>query len=169
MTRYGHLTGPGEDRVAQMRAEFDAGFAGVPQSDGADLTDVLALRMGDAEILLRLADIGELIARPALTRVPSTSPALIGLTASHDRPLAAYDLATLLGQAPGRPRWLVIVAAEPGVGLAFEHFGGYRRIPLAPGHAHRLVEVAGLVEEIRSLSPSPMPVADHRSLLESRS
>jgi hypothetical protein len=144
---------PGDrvDRAALMRAEFDAGFARLPSGDETDLTDVLALRVGDDEVVLRLDEITELIARPVLTPVPSTAPALIGLTASRGTPVAAYDLGVLLGRPPATPRWMVIAAAEPAAGLTFEHFGGYRRIALGSRSSHRLVEVPALVEEIRRL------------------
>jgi chemotaxis signal transduction protein len=163
----GHPSGP--DRAAHMRADFDAGFARRPRDGQDDLTDVLALRVGDDEVVLRLGEIAELIARPVLTPVPSTAPALIGLTASRGAPVAAYDLAVLLGRARTEPRWMVIAAAEPGAGLTFEHFGGYRRIRLGSGHAHRLVEVAALVEEIRHLGAARPPAAHPRAVLESDS
>lgn len=140
-------------RAAKMRAEFDAAFSRPPIDSQIELTDVLALRIGDEPCVLRLSDIAEVIAHPALTPVPTEVPALIGLTARRGSPVAAYDLALLLGRAPVAPRWLVLAAAEPGVGLAFEHFDGYQRIPLGldgPGH---LVEMSTLIDAITRLAP----------------
>ena len=67
-------------------------------------------------------------------------------------PVGAYDLGLLLGRAPVEPRWLVLVAAEAGVGLLFEHFDGYHRIPLRPDGSRQLVEMSTLIEAITGLT-----------------
>ena len=141
-----------DGRAAEMRVDFDSGFSRLPVQLEVELTDVLALRIGDEPCLLRLSDIAEVIARPVLTSVPTLAPALIGLTAGRGAPIAAYDLGLLLGRAPVTPRWLVLAAAEPGVGLAFEHFNGYRRIELGPNGSQQLVEMSTVIDAITRLT-----------------
>lgn len=139
-------------RAAEMRADFDAAFSRLPERSQIELTDVLALRIGDEPCVLRLSDIAELIGHPVLTPVPTPVPALIGLTSRRGSPVAAYDLGRLLGRAPVEPRWLVLAAAEPGVGLAFEHFDGYHRISLGPAGSQQMVEMSTLINAITRLT-----------------
>jgi chemotaxis signal transduction protein len=152
MSRHGGIPVQTGGRVAEMRAEFDSAFSRSSVPSDTELTDVLALRIGDEPCLLRLSDIAEVIAHPVLTPVPSLAPALIGLTSGRGSPVGAYDLGSLLGRAPVEPRWLVLVAAEAGVGLLFEHFDGYHRIPLGPDGSRQLVEMSTLIEAITGLT-----------------
>jgi purine-binding chemotaxis protein CheW len=145
-----------DDRVAQMRAEFDSAFARPPAASAAELTDVLTLRVGEQPCMVRLSDIAEVSAQPVLTAVPTPIPELLGIAARRGSPVAAYDLGLLLGRAPVAPRWLILAAAEPGIGLVFEHFDGYRRIPLGPEGSEQLIEMAALIQRITRL-------ANHRS------
>jgi hypothetical protein len=140
------------ERVAQMRADFDSAFSRLSVQPTTDLTDVLELKIGDDRCLLRLSEVAELVAHPVLTPVPTPVPALIGIAACRGSPIAAYDLGRLLGRAPVAPRWLVIVAAEPGVGLVFEHFAGYQRISLGAGGSQRLIEMTTLIAAITRLA-----------------
>ena len=140
------------ERAARMRAEFDSAFSRPPVEPSTDLTDVLQLRIGDEPCLLRLSEVTELIAHPVLTPVPTPVPALIGIAACRGSPIAAYDLGLLLGRAPVVPRWLVIVAAESGAGLVFEHFDGYQRISLGPDGSQRLIEMPTLIAAITRLA-----------------
>jgi chemotaxis signal transduction protein len=151
MTRLAGIPQQGRtsDRAALMRAEFDAGFSRVPTVSEVDLTDVLTLRIGEAPCLVRLSDVAELIAQPVLTAVPSPVPALLGITTGRGSPVAAYDLGLLLDQVPAVPQWLLLLAAEPEVGIAFEHFDGYHRLPLTAAKSYRLVEIPALLDTIR--------------------
>jgi CheW-like protein len=152
MTPHRGVPHQGAGRAAEMRIEFDSSFARVPTQEQTDLTDVLMLRIGDVPCVLRLSDIAEVIRRPVLTPVPTSTPALLGITTGRGVPVAAFDLGVLLGQDAVGRRWLLLLAAEPGVGLTFEQFDGYRRVALDSGGSHRLVEVPALIAEIRQLS-----------------
>jgi hypothetical protein len=142
----------GAGRAGEMRIEFDASFARTPSQLPSDLTDVLTLRIGDAPCLLRLSDIAEVISRPVLTPVPTATPALLGITTGRGIPVAAFDLGLLLGQAVVGHRWLLLLAAEPEVGLVFEQFDGYQRLALGSAGSHRLVEIPAVIDEIKQLS-----------------
>jgi CheW-like protein len=142
----------GAGRAGEMRIEFDSSFARIPTQPQGDLTDVLTLRIGDAPCMLRLSDIAEVIRRPVLTPVPTGTPALLGITTGRGVPVAAFDLGLLLGQATVGQRWLLLLAAEPEVGLVFEQFDGYQQLALGSAGSHRLVEIPALIDEIRQLS-----------------
>ena len=139
--------------VAELRTEFDSAFARLPAPAGEALTDVLALRLGDEACMLRLSDIAEVIAHPVLTPVPTPVPALLGITTARGVPVAAYDLGQLLGRAPVTPHWLVLSAAEPGVGVVFERFDGYRQFSPGPNGSTQLIEMAALIALITQLMP----------------
>lgn len=140
------------NRAGAMRAEFDAGFARPPARFETDLEDVLALRLGDEPCALRLSDIAGVIAHPLLTVLPTPAPALLGIIGNRGSVVAAYDLGRLSDGPATRPCWLVIAAAEPTVGVTFEHFDGYRRIHRGSVEAGRLIELPLVVQTIRSLS-----------------
>lgn len=125
--REGALSG----RVAAMRAEFDGAFAQPVEvrDTGEARFDVLELTLGDERCLFRLTEIGEVVTRPALTAVPTSSPTLVGLACSRDGTVVAvHDLAGLLGRPRERPHWMVVPRAAPGLGIAFEHFTGHRKL-----------------------------------------
>jgi purine-binding chemotaxis protein CheW len=140
-------------RVAEMRTEFDSTFTRLPAPAAEALTDVLALRLGDEPCMLRLSEIAEVIAHPVITPVPTPEPALLGITAARGVPVAAYDLGRLLGRAPVTPHWLVLSAAEPGVGMVFEQFDGYRQFSPGPNGSSQLLEMAALINLITQLVP----------------
>jgi chemotaxis signal transduction protein len=134
-----------------MRAEFDLVFSRPPRSAQTDLEDVLALRLGDERCVLRLSDIAGVIAHPVLTVVPTPVTALLGITGNRGSVVAAYDLAVLLGRAPSEPRWLVIARSEPSLGVTFEHFDGYRRVPHSSTESLLLVQMPSVLETVRAL------------------
>jgi|SRR4051794_19981079 chemotaxis signal transduction protein len=152
MSRPGALAGPVEDRVAELRAEFDSAFTRRLAPEGGELTDVLTLRIGDDSGVLRLSDLAEVIAHPVLTPVPTSVPALIGLAAGRGYPIGVFDLGLLLGRGPVEPRWLVRAAAAP-VGLVFEHFDGYHRISLDSAESPPLISMSTLIDAITRLAP----------------
>src|SRR4051812_29595626 len=145
MSRVGGIPSQVEGRVAELRAEFDSAFARRSAPEGSELTDVLALRIGEDAVVLRLSDLAEVIAHPVLTPVPTTVPALIGLAAGRGYPIGVFDLGLLLGRRPVKPRWLVRAAVEP-VGLTFEHFDGYQRISLESAGSPSLVTMSTLID-----------------------
>jgi chemotaxis signal transduction protein len=144
---------PRTGRASAMRVEFDSAFARPPSRPEGSLEDVLALRLRDERCVLRLRDLAGVIAHPLITAVPTLAPALLGVIGSRGSVVAAYDLCVLRGGPATIPRWLVISAAEPTVGVTFEHFDGYRRITSGSPDSGRLIELAAVVESIRALVP----------------
>jgi hypothetical protein len=162
MSRHAGIPTQGGGRAAEMRTEFDLAFSRVPVSTETDLTDVLALRIGDEACLLRLSDIAEVIARPMLTPVPTSAPAMLGITAGRGVPVAGYDTGLLLGRSPVLPHWLVLVAAEPAIGLVFEHFDGYQQISNGSTGDRRLLEMPALIDAVTRLTRHRSPSQELR-------
>ena len=119
--------------AAELRAEFDTGFAHLPSSSEDGRVDVLLLCVGEQERAIRLTDVAEVVSRPSLTPVPTRVPALVGLGASRGTAIAAYDLALLTGGQRQEPRWLLVLAADSGLGLVVSGLVGYRHLFVADG------------------------------------
>ncbi len=146
-------------RAAEMRRDFDAAFARpARQLDSADDGfDVLELRLGDERCLFALREIGEVVARPVLTAVPTASPTLLGLTLSRDGTVVAvHDLAALLGRTAGRAaRWMVIPKAEPALGIAFELFTGHRKLTPADPDTSLLLSLTSVTATAKTSQETP--------------
>lgn len=160
-TRHAGVPQPRTERAATMHAEFDAGFARPPAQTDTALEDVLALRLGDERCVLRLRDLAGVVAHPLITAVPTASPALVGLIGNRGTVVAAYDLCVLRGGPPSTPRWLVISAAEPSVGVTFEHFDGYRRVNRGRQDVGRLIDLPAVIATIRTIAGSRPPAGVH--------
>ncbi len=117
------------ERAAELRRDFDRGFAEPIRLDPVATEDLLAIRIGAQPYAIRLAEITGLFAGRKITRVPGGHAALSGIAGFRGTLLPVYDLALLLGHAGAQaPRWLVIAAAAP-VALAFDTFEGQLRVP----------------------------------------
>jgi len=157
------------ERAAELRRDFDRGFAEPIRLDPIATEDLLAIRIGGQPHAIRLAEIAGLFAGKKITRVPGGHPALSGIAAFRGALLPVYDLALVLGHAGAQaPRWMVIVAALP-VALAFDGFEGQFRVPRtdilpqaahadAPAHAQDIVRTKDFVGPIMHL-PSLLDAA----------
>jgi chemotaxis signal transduction protein len=91
------------------------------------------------------------VARPVLTAVPTSSPTLLGLACSRNGTVVAvHDLAGLLGRPHERPRWMVIPKAQPGLGIAFEHFTGHHKLTPADPDTALLVSLVSVTASVQT-------------------
>lgn len=130
MTDPDDLTG----RAAALRAELDASFAKPRLVTPPALTELLAIRIGEAPYAVRLADGRALVADRPITRLPTPLPELIGLCAIRGAIAPVYDLAAVLGRAVprhGPPRWLLLVQHHELIALAFDGLDGQLVVPTA--------------------------------------
>jgi purine-binding chemotaxis protein CheW len=152
--------------AAALRESFDAAFA-EPASDAVEArVELLAVRVAGERLAIPLSAIDGLYADRPLTGLPGALPELLGLAGIRGSLTAVYDLGALLGLGRSAPRWIALIAAENGLGLAFEELDGTFRVAsrelvsgTRPGdagrHLGRLVEVSG----------RPLPVLDVVSLV----
>jgi chemotaxis signal transduction protein len=116
-------------RAAELRREFDRGFAAAPSAGKSASHDVLAIRLDEQRFALQLSDIAGLFADKKITPVPGGSGFLLGIAGFRGVIAAVYDLQRLLGGPAVRdPRWLVM-ASSASVGFAFTAFDGQLRVP----------------------------------------
>lgn len=117
------------DRAAELRHSFDLAFTQAAISRDTALQSYLAIRVGGDPFAIRLSDLSHLVADKACTPVPVSAPGLLGITALRSSIVVVYDLRVLLGYvANGTPRWILLTAADPTLGLAFDEFEGQRRV-----------------------------------------
>src|SRR5690606_6356088 len=97
-------------RAAELRRDFDAGFAQPPPAPAPPPLDLLAIRVADQHRALRLDEVARLVVDLRVTPLPSVHPELLGLAAPRGTAVPVFDLRLLLGlPAEGPLRWAVLV------------------------------------------------------------
>jgi chemotaxis signal transduction protein len=133
-------------RAAELRRDFDRGFANPPSVEESAKQDLLAIRLGEQPVALRLSDIAGLFADKKITPVPGAGQFLLGMAGFRGAIAPVYDLQRLLGYPASRAlRWLVVAATVP-VAFAFTAFDGRLRIAttaVAPQQQHDLPGLTG--------------------------
>jgi len=169
------------ERAAELRREFDRGFAEPVRLEAVSEVNLLTIRIGAQPHAIRLSEVAGLFADKKVTRVPGCHPALRGIAGFRGALLPVYDLALLLGHGGVQaPRWLVIAAGAP-VALAFEAFVGQVRVPSTdilpraaradlPAHARDVVRTQDFVgpimhlpsvlDAIKALRPGAVPAKE---------
>jgi chemotaxis signal transduction protein len=118
------------ERAAMLRQVFDQAFAAAPAGTSTPTEAFLAIGAGGDNYALRLVEISGLFVDKKVVPLPSESPDLLGIASFRGALVPVYDLAVLLGYAAKPlPRWLVLVAPQTPVGLAFDRFDGYLNLP----------------------------------------
>lgn len=141
------VTGSVAGRVEQLRADFDGSFAEPVSGHEAGHVELLAVRAGGRPYAIRLSQTAGLHPDRPVTTLPGPLPALLGLAGFAGTAVPVYDLAALLGHPVAeRPRWLVLAAGGPPLGLAFHDLDGHVQAPVAAivgeaaaGDGHRTV------------------------------
>jgi chemotaxis signal transduction protein len=116
-------------RAAELRRDFDRGFADPPFVVSETRQDLLAIRLGTRRLGIRLSEIAGLFADKKITPVPGAATGMLGIAGFRGSILPVYDLRSLLDLSNSEvPRWLVVAAAAP-VAFAFEAFEEQIRVP----------------------------------------
>jgi purine-binding chemotaxis protein CheW len=123
------MSGAASQRAADLRVDFDRGFADAPQADTAQLHDLLVIQAGAQTCAVRLSEVAGIFAGKTIIPVPGSEPTLKGIAGFRGAILPVYDLGLMIGQ-PGAasPRWLAVAAASP-IAFAFDRFERQLRIP----------------------------------------
>ncbi|HEX3953045.1 MAG TPA: chemotaxis protein CheW [Stellaceae bacterium] len=117
------------NRATALREAFDRGFAEAYPPDPPVAEDLLAIRVGAAPYVLRLAEIAGLFADRKITPLPGNIPTLRGIAGFRGTILPVYDLHALLGHPPVETlRWLV-TAKDGLVAFGFGALDGHLRLP----------------------------------------
>jgi chemotaxis signal transduction protein len=169
-------------RAAALRAAFDRSFAEPAQLEMTPMADLLAVRVGDDIVAIRLSEIAGLHVGKKVTRVPGGDPALLGIAGFRGTIQPVYCIATLLGRpAAVSPRWLVIAAAAP-LALAFDGFERHLRVAVETIRSRDvnakdqpyartfvpiqefvrpILHLPSILDEIRTQRPAVAPAKDH--------
>jgi chemotaxis signal transduction protein len=135
-------------RAAELRREFDRSFANPPSVEESAKQDLLAIRLGEQPVALRLSDIAGLFADKKITPVPGAGQFLLGIAGFRGAIAPVYDLQRLLGYPASRTlRWLAIAATVP-VAFAFTAFDGRLRIATADVKPQQRHDMAGLTSGV---------------------
>jgi chemotaxis signal transduction protein len=149
-------------RIDRLRGEFDHSFAQPVRNHEGEHVELLAIRAGGRPYAMRLSQTAGLHPDRPVTPLPGPLPALLGLAGFAGTVVPVYDLAALLGHpVADRPRWLVLAAGSPPLGLAFHDLDGHVRVSAgaivaeAAGDARR-----GSLRGMVSLPDGVRPIVD---------
>lgn len=110
-------------RADVLRAELDTSFARPRELARPEMTELLAIRIGEEPYALRLSEVQALLVDRPIARLPTPVTELIGLCAIRGAIAPVYDLAQLLGRSVRRaqpPRWIVLAQHRELIALAFD-------------------------------------------------
>jgi chemotaxis signal transduction protein len=166
------MSGEHEDlakAAAQLRAEFDDGFAKDQVQDEAAHVDVLAIRVAEQAYALRLTEVLAIHEGRKLVPVPTPAPALLGLIGLRGSVVPIYDLRILLGHAAGPlPSWFALVRSTSAIGVAFDGLDAHLRLPEASLVAASTSDSVGRFTPGSVVTPSgPRSLIHLPSLVES--
>jgi purine-binding chemotaxis protein CheW len=147
------------DRLVEIRRAFDCSFAEPPRPAASGFEDLLGIRVADAAYALRVSAVAGLFVDRTVTPLPGPVPELLGLASFRGSVVAVYHLGALLGHPlTGVPRWLVLDAGTPAVGLAFDHLDGHLRVPARC--VARAADEGGHIAETVATADGLRPVVD---------
>lgn len=170
-----------EQRLRQLREEFDSSFARPWQPKAAESNAVLCFTAGGHRFAAPVAELQGISKAGPITPVPSDVPALLGLTVLRARLMPVYSLVTLLDVAAAAPSevcWLAVLRGRRPAALALDTVAGYAETqvadnvaagtlpPFAKGpvrqgnHWHILLDCAGLYDAITRTPFTSMKAQD---------
>ncbi|MDY7090273.1 MAG: chemotaxis protein CheW [Actinomycetota bacterium] len=119
-------------RLRRLRRDFDQSFAEPARSHDEEDLELLTIRAGGHPYAIRLSQTSGVHPDRPVTPLPGPQPALLGLAGFAGGVVPVYDLAALLGHPVAEvPRWLVLAAGSPALGLAFHALDGHVRATTA--------------------------------------
>ena len=165
--------------VEEMRRAFDDVFAAPAYAPTADVDDFLTIRVGGRPFVLRVVELVRIEIGCKIVALPADNLWLLGLASIQGKLIPVYDLELALGfgRAPGEKNWIAICGREEPLGLAFDTFEGYFRVPRteifgvgpsehAQKHQQQAVRDAG---EVRPVVHLPSILAAIRARVSSHS
>ncbi|GIJ45122.1 hypothetical protein Val02_20080 [Virgisporangium aliadipatigenens] len=146
------------ERLADLRTAFDRSFALPPVEIEDGYVDLLDLRVGGDAYAVRLSEVSALVVDRPPTRLPGAVPELLGVVGVRGSVVPAFDLAALLGgkRSTEPPRWLLVAAGTPALGLAVERLDGHLRVR----HDGPAQKSTGFVGDLLPTPAGPRPVID---------
>lgn len=155
-------------RAADLRRRFDESFAEPPLAERPAHVDLLAVRIASEPFALRLGEVGGLLSGRKVVPLPTTRPDFMGVIGHRGLIIPVYGLRAILGYPRGEDaRWMVLTGGTERVGLTFDLYEGFLRLPAAqvapPGRAEAMPPH---MRDVARLDDSTRPVLDLRSILD---
>ena len=119
-----------EDRAAQLRLQFDAGFQVEAKTAQTKTIDLLVIRLGDRDYGMKVEGIEAVVKGKKMTALPGTAADLLGIAGFRGSLVGVYDLASWLGLKRKSGAWLLLVRVGQSsrVALAFDSLEGQLRL-----------------------------------------
>lgn len=116
-----------EQRLHRLREDFDSSFARPWEPARMASNTILCFTVGGHRFAAQLRQLQSIARAGPVVRVPSRSPALLGLTVLRARLMPLYSLMTLL-EMPGAAAetcWLAVLRGNRPAALAIDALAGY--------------------------------------------
>lgn len=156
------------DHAADLRRAFDESFARAAGGAAEPYEDLLAVRIAGNAFAIRRTEIAALVAGLKVLALPGPSAGFLGVVGFRGLVVPVYGLRALLGypRGDGVP-WVVVAASEDRVGLAFDRYEGFLRVPAAQVVSpDRSEEMSAHVRAVARQEGSARPVLDLPALLD---
>jgi chemotaxis signal transduction protein len=150
-----------ERKLAELQRDFDRTFAAAPATDLGEFEDVLTVRIGGDPYALRASEISGLFAGRRVVPFPTRRVDLLGMAGIRSALVPIYGLSLVLGygRSDRATPWIAVCDKSDPVGLAFEDFESFVRVPRAAVHARgqegstwkHVTNVVRIAEETRPL------------------
>lgn len=134
-----------QQRLEELRHEFDRAFAIPAHSKIEQAEDLLAIRVEGDAYALRVVEIAGIFKEARITPVSSPVQSLRGIAGIQNGIVPVHSLAAILGypQSERSCAWLVLCrtgAGSESIALAFSEFIGWLRASASSIHAVTTVE-----------------------------
>ena len=152
--------------LADLRAAFDRSFALPPEEgSGGSLVDAVDLRAGDDRYLVRMSDFSAMDRVDRVVPLPAQRKEFLGVAGVRGAVVPVYSLAALLGDGGAREdsTWVLLCQTPAHLGLSFNRFEGFRRIPSSEIGSDRGSGKHAL--GFASIDGTALPILDIRSIL----
>ncbi|MBI4242048.1 MAG: chemotaxis protein CheW, partial [Candidatus Rokubacteria bacterium] len=167
-SRAGGLPPSFDARAAELRRSFDESFAVAPPDHSPQLEDFLAVRIAGDAFAFRRTEVGGLLAGRKLVTLPTACPEFLGVVGFRGLIVPVYSLRAMLGYSRQESlRWAVLTASGDCLGLAFDEYEGYLRIPSSqvapPDQAGMMPQH---VRDVARHAESARPILSFSSILD---
>ncbi|HEX4065503.1 MAG TPA: chemotaxis protein CheW [Acidobacteriaceae bacterium] len=171
-----------DQRLRQLREEFDSGFARPWESQRADKNITLCFIAAGQRLAAPLTQLRSIAKAGPIVPMPSQAPALLGLTVLRAKLMPVFSLAVLL-EVPATLAevcWLAVLSGRRSAALAVDSLVGYadqepvQGTPagVMPPHTngfvpygdqlHALLDCTGIYDRITQDRPTPTKDQDTR-------
>lgn len=120
------------ERARRLAADFDRSFAEPARAVETGGESVLAIRVGDGEYMLRLADVVTVRRAPRIVALPNASAIQLGIAGLRGNLVTVFSLAALLGvrgdDSGVESGWIAALSRHRGMAIAFAGMNGQREL-----------------------------------------